>query len=45
MAFKNRRKNYPLYETTIFENIRVMTENVAQRFPDKNAITYKKKPT
>ena len=45
MAFKNRRKNYPLYETTMFENLRVMTENVADRFPNKNAITYKKKPT
>ena len=45
MAFKNRKKNYPLYETTMFENLRVMTENAAERFPDKNAITYKKKPT
>ena len=45
MAFKNRKKNYPLYETTMFENIRVMTENVADRYPDKNAISYKKKPT
>lgn len=45
MAFKNRKKNYPLYETTKFENIRVMTENVADRFPDKNAISYKIKPT
>ena len=23
-------KNYPLYETTIFENFRVMVENVAR---------------
>ena len=45
MAFKNRRKNYPLYETTMFENIRDMVENVANKFPDKNAISYKKKPT
>ena len=45
MAFKNRKKNYPLYETTLFENLREMTENAAKRFPDKNAITYKKKPT
>ena len=29
----------------MFENIRVMTENAADRFPDKNAISYKKKPT
>ena len=45
MAFKNRKKNYPLYKTTEFENIRVMVENAAERFPDKNALTYKKKPT
>ena len=45
MAFKNRKKNYPLYETTMFDNFRTMTENAAKRFPDKNAITYKKKPT
>ena len=45
MAFKNRRKNYPLYETTMFRDIRDMTENAAIRFGDKNAISYKKKPT
>ena len=45
MAFKNRRKNYPLYETTMFKDIREMTENVADRYPDRNAISYKKKPT
>ena len=45
MAFKNRKKNYPLYETTLFKDIREMTENAAKRFPDKNALTYKKKPT
>ena len=45
MAFKNRKRNYPLYETTMFDNIRTMTENAADRFPDKYAISYKKKPT
>lgn len=45
MAFRNRKKNYPLYETTVFENIRIMVENVAERYPDKNAISYKRKPT
>ncbi len=44
MAFKNRKKNYPLYETTIFKDIRIMTENVADRFPDRYAITYKTTP-
>lgn len=37
-------KNYPLYETTIFEDFRIMTENVAEKFPDKTAISYKKDP-
>ena len=45
MAFKNRKKNYPLYETTMFEDLRIMVENVAKRFPDKYALTYKKKAT
>ena len=45
MAFKNRKKNYPLYQTTMFRDIREMTENAAKRFADKNAISYKKKPT
>lgn len=36
--------NYPLYETTIFEDFRVMTENVAKKYPDRIAISYKKNP-
>ena len=44
MAFKNRKTNYPLYETTKFSNLREMTENVANRYPDKIAFSYKKKP-
>ncbi|MBO4309160.1 MAG: AMP-binding protein [Clostridia bacterium] len=42
MAFKNRKKNYPLYETTHFRDTREMTENVAARYPDRYAITYRK---
>lgn len=38
------KKNYPLYETTFFENFRVMTENVAKKYPDRVAISYKKHP-
>ena len=45
MAFRNRKRNYPLYETTMFKDIREMTENAAERFPDKNALSYKKKAT
>ena len=45
MAFPNRKANYPLYETTHFANFREMVENVADKYPDRNAISYKKKPT
>ena len=40
MAFKNRKQNYPLYETTHFRDFREMVENVAERFPDKNIWLY-----
>lgn len=39
-----KNKNYPLYETTVFENFRVMTENVAEKYPEKIAISYKEAP-
>jgi len=39
-----KNKNYPLYETTVFENFRVMTENVAKKYPDRIAISFKKSP-
>ena len=39
------KKNYPLYETTKFENFRVMIENVAERYPDRVAFTYKEDPS
>ena len=44
MAFKNRKQNYPLYETTHFGDIREMVENVAERFPDRYALSFKKNP-
>ena len=44
MAFKNRKSNYPLYETTKFSNFREMTENAAARFLDKVAFQYKVNP-
>ena len=37
-------KNYPLYETTVFENFRIMVENAADKAPEKIAFSYKKKP-
>ncbi|MBQ2249196.1 MAG: AMP-binding protein [Clostridia bacterium] len=45
MAFKNRKKNYPLYETTHFKHFREMVENVAERYPDRYAISYRKRPS
>ena len=45
MAFQNRKANYPLYETTHFADIREMVENVADKYPDRYAISYKKKPS
>ena len=35
---------YPLYETTVFEDFRIMTENVAKKYPDRVAVSYKKNP-
>ena len=37
-------KNYPLYETTVFEDFRIMVENVADKYPDKVAVSYKDDP-
>lgn len=39
-----KNKNYPLYETTVFEDFRIMTENVAKKYPDRIALSYKKDP-
>lgn len=44
MAFKNRKKNYPLYETTHFKDFKEMVENVAARYPDRYAVSYRKHP-
>ena len=44
MAFRNRKKNYPLYETTHFRDFREMVENAADRFADRPAFHYKDKP-
>ena len=44
MGFKNRTKNYPLYETTVFEDFRIMTENVARKYPDRTAFSFRRTP-
>jgi len=38
------RPDYPLYETTVFEDFRIMTENVADKYPDRYAYSFKKNP-
>lgn len=38
------KEYYPLYETTVFRDFRVMTENVARKYPDRIAISYKRDP-
>lgn len=40
----NRKKNYPLYETTVFRDFRIMTEQVADKYPDRVAFSYKINP-
>ena len=44
MAFKLRKSNYPLYETTHFRDFREMVENVAKRCPDSYAMSYRISP-
>ena len=45
MAYKNRKKNYPLYQTVEFDNLRTMTEDAAKKYGDKYLFSYRKKPT
>jgi len=40
----NNNIKYPLYDTTVFENFRVMVENVARKYPDRIAYSYKEDP-
>lgn len=42
--FKQRKSNYPQYETTKFRDIREMIENVAEKYPNRTALSYKKNP-
>ena len=37
-------KNYPLYETTIFPDFRIMVENVAKKYPDRYGLSYRNSP-
>ncbi len=40
-----QKKNYPLYETTVFKDFRIMTENVAKKYPNRIAFSYKNAPS
>ena len=39
-----KNKNYPLYETTEFADFRIMTENVADKYPDRVAFSFREDP-
>ncbi len=41
---KNLHKNYPLYETRHFNDIREMVENSARLFPERVAVSYRVTP-
>ncbi len=41
---KNLHKNYPLYETRHFSDIREMVENSARLFPERVAVSYRVTP-
>ena len=41
---KNKHKNYPLYETRHFSDIREMVENAARMYEDRIAVSYRVTP-
>ncbi len=45
MSYKNKRRDYPLYETVTYRDIRDMLERAAERFGDAPAISYRKAPS
>jgi long-chain acyl-CoA synthetase len=45
MIFKNRKKNYPRYQTTHMRDFREAVENIAKKYPDRRALTYRRKPS
>lgn len=44
MASRNRRRNYPLYDTVVFGDVREMIENCRRDFSEKKALTWKINP-
>ncbi len=45
MSYKNRKTDYPLYETVQYADIRDMLKKTAERFGDRHAISYRIKPS
>ena len=45
MNYKNRKKDYPLYETVSYTDVRDMLMVTAERFGDKPALSYRESPT
>ena len=45
MSYKNRKTDYPLYETVGYADIRDMLQKTAERFGDRPAISYRVKPS
>ena len=44
MNYKNRKRDYALYDTVSYENIREMLKGTAEKFPDRPAISYRVSP-
>ena len=45
MSYKNRKKDYPFYETVVYADIREMLTVTAARFGDRPAISYRVTPS
>lgn len=45
MSYKNRKSDYPLYDTVKYDDIRDMLKKTAERFGDRPAISYRVKPS
>ena len=45
MSYKNRKTDYPLYDTVHYTDMRDMLQKTAERFGDRPAISYRVKPS
>ena len=44
MNYKNRKRDYALYDTVSYENVREMLKGTAEKFADRPAISYRVSP-